>query len=212
MTEPSRRDFLKVVGAGVVAAAAGVWGLDRLSASERSKKPDFEDVIGNSTLPLKIEGVEQSSKIAINYYVGGGVPVETMSVRVPGILPFENGAQTLRVPGEVLGNNLVRVKRSSLYPEGQINLHKSPATMGPIDTDMVLTDDEGLYGLSVITAVEYVVKGGDFSMEKNDNRSTKPTEFSKGWAVGKIIEANGIKGFNVLGYVCDGRILEAVIQ
>lgn len=192
MAEPSRRDFLKFFGAAAVGATGLVAGLELFRSSNRESMPEFHEVSGGQTLPLRIPGEEGIQKVSI-FYANPDVLTQRIRLRYTdnkyGIAPFSNGNESVRMIGELLDDNLVRVKKSEQFPE-----------------------EENLYALSVVTIRTDLIGDNQEAFEINGHLPGEEwqnlKDFGKGYAVGKLDEKDGAKTFYVLGFVNDSRALE----
>jgi len=216
----SRRNFLKVAGAGFI-ALLGYKLHEKFSNLET--KPTFLEVNKGDPLPLKLSGKAELQYVGIDYHesderLSGRLQIRMIDGKIVSPLPFEEGTSRIRKVGEVLDTTLYKVKKSSklsdkftvgVYPNAE------PPITGLIRMD--LPEDIELYGISVITAPIDYMKEGKLPVELNGNtyysgvygssdRNLK--FFGQGFAVGLLSEDT--KKFEVLGYVNDARALDVV--
>jgi hypothetical protein len=210
----SRRDFLKMLGIGAVAASVPsiLTGCEKLSKEDMALT--FKEVANGSTLPLYVSGQEGAKNITINYV---RPDVDRLQIRQKDgkdtTLPFNSGAETVRILGEISDPTLHKIvgKNPSLGDEITVGVYpKVTGNLISINGREDLMESDNLYALPVIVAdVSYFEdkapseKNKSESYNKEDWRNVD--EFGNGLAVGSLDSDNR---FMIHGFVSDARAVE----
>ncbi len=207
-TKMTRRGFLRLLGIGATATALSAC------APESSKKPElsFKEVGNYDKVPLNISG--EAKEIVIVY------PTEftdKLQIRKRGedqvVKPFEEGAEVVRILGEITDPTLYKVEGKSEILNEEIRVGVYPTTNGNLINDSGREDlgtSNRLYAIKVIVngraAQNYGIDNPPLEENKNysKNNSLSVSKFGQGLAVG-ILENNM---FHIQGYVCDSRAVD----
>ena len=218
----SRRDFLKVVGAGIGAAVASPL-LSACSPEEEQVKPEYHKISEGGSLNLKIGNEGTTSNVTISYRQQGEFPTWPLHVRIVNgeakYIPFQNGEERVRIVGEILEPVLYRVCRNtSLSDEITVGVYREATT--PISMTLSeridLPEGDDVYGLPVVTVFADWMK--DRNSEPPFEINARPPveswenldKFGKGIASGRLEHTEKGYTFTVDGFIFDSRAVETV--
>jgi len=212
-----RRTFLKISGVAAGAAVVGMVELETKVVSNTfewltnlGKESSFSEIQNGTVISL---GVGNEGKKNIHLFYANDDLSKLSNRQSKDVIPFSNGAETVRTLGEITEPVLKKVigKNSSLPDNSIVSVYPT-ASGSQINSvgKQGLPEEEGIYALPVITKkIDYMQDESPVPSEKNMNASgildvRNLKEFGQGLAIGRLDSEN----FIVLGYVCDARAVE----
>jgi hypothetical protein len=210
----SRRDFLKKLGLGAstILLSNVLVACDKLTPEEM--KITYKEVKNGETLPMYISGREKPENVYMQNFFPDLDPLQIRQKDGKDVaLPFKNGAETVRMLGEVTNPTLFKVTGKNpdlgeeitvgVYPEVTGNL---VSTEGRHD----LNFSDNLYAIPVIVANQsYLEDEAPAETNKGEkykiNAWREVENFGNGLVVGTLGQDNR---FMISGYVCDARALD----
>jgi len=209
----SRRNFLKLVGVGT-AAILGYKAYETFSSLE--KMPTYLEINEGDNILLNFPGSQELSEVKISYREKdersrGKLQVRMEDGKIVYPLDFKPETTTVRKVGEIVGLNVVKVKKNSQLPE-DVGVHYYPNAEPPYGSINIptLSGNTELYGISVITWPADYMGDGKQPTEINNKtyQDNNLHNFGRGYAIGSYND--GAKTFEIIGYVADARALEVV--